>query len=163
MIFGWKNKGKTASREKESAESSVEPIDYERLAKYIAKAIVEENDQRTKAYSVTREWIKYLTLLLLAALIILMVSLCVGCFIAAFKMFGIAISRATLDKANFVILAKGLGTLMLSVIFFGIALTSFFAGKEFDKETDKQFVMSVFSGTISLVALLVALAALYRG
>lgn len=46
------------------------------------------------------------------------------------------------------------------LICIAIALPAFWTGKEFDQEKDRQFVVSVFSGMLSLVALIVAIIAL---
>ena len=152
MIFGWKNNRKSTSRTQDSAENSVEPIDYERLAKCIAKAIAEENDRRATAYSVTREWMKFVISPIFVLIIVLSAILSIVFFLATFNIL------ITIDGAT---VLQRMISFILSLTFLSIAIMAFFANKEFDKEKDKQFVASVFSGMISLVALIVALVAFF--
>lgn len=144
-------------------KAPVEPLDYDRLAKCIAKEISAENDRRANARSDTREWMKFITWPIIIAFSILMASLGVGCLIVALKAFGAALSPLTLSMNTLMIFLKGELFFALSLMCIGAATTAFFASKEFEGETDRQFVASVFSSMVSLTALIVAFLALLKG
>ena len=138
--------------------ASLSEIDYEKLATCIAKAMVEENDKRVNAYSVTRELMKFIITPMFWVIAILLALFTVAFFIVALPCL-----EEGLNSSNFGEFFKGIISFLLSLISLGIALFSFFAGKEFDRENDRQFVVAVFSGMVSLAALIVALVALVRG
>ena len=138
--------------------ASLSEIDYEKLAVCIAKAMVEENDKRVNAYSVTRELMKFIVTPVFWAIAVLMMLFAVAFFVVALPCL-----EEGVNTSNFSEFFKGLISFLLSLISLGVALFSFFAGKEFDKEKDRQFVVAVFSGMVSLAALIVALVALVRG
>lgn len=72
-------------------------------------------------------------------------------------------SSSTFSVTYIVTLLKGLVSFVVALLCSGMAVLAFFAGKEFEKEKDRQFVVSVFSSMVSLVALIVALAAILMG
>ena len=146
--------GKNKERQRKQSQVPTVPLDYERLAKCIAKAIAEENDKRANVHSVTREWMKFIISPIFWLIIILTAVLSVAFFIAAFN---------TLNTINATTILQSMVSFMLALIFLSIAIMAFFADREFEKEKDKHFVVSVFSGMISLVALIVALVALFMG
>ena len=135
-------------KKKEPSQVVVAPLDYERLAKCIAKEIAEENDRRANAFSATREWMKFIMIPIFWLIIALSAVLGVALLVATF---------------NTTTVFQGLISFFLALIFLTIAIMAFLADRDFEKEKDKQFVVSVFSGMISLVALIVALAALLMG
>lgn len=144
--------GKSKKKQKEHSPAPVAPLDYEKLAKCIAKAIAEENDKRTNAYSITSEWMKFIITPIFWIIIILSAILSIALSIVAISY---------LSSNNPITMLQG-GLSFMAALFLGtIAIMTFFAIKEIDKEKDKQFVVSVFSGMISLVALIVALVALF--
>lgn len=154
----------TTAPTRESAESIVEPLDYKKLAQCIAKAIAEENDKRMNAYSVTREWMKYIAWPIFGFIIILMVAFSIWGFIMTVTSFSAVYSSPTFSVTDIITtLLKGIASFAVTLLCSGIATFAFFACKEFEEETDRQFVVSVFSSMVSLVALIVALAALFMG
>ena len=128
-------------------------IDYERLARCIAKAISEENDKRTNSYSITRELLKFLICPIFWCITGTMALLAVVFLITTFRCL-------VIEKIN--PLASFI-PFMLALLSISIAVASFYASKEIDKEKDKQFVTSIFSALVSLVALIVSLAGFFRG
>ena len=149
-----KHRKETAIRINEFEKGFVEPLDYERLAECIAKAIAEENGKHTNAYSVTREWMKYIISPVFWLISAITLFLCVGCFT-----YGISM----LKTGSFTDVLKAFVSFGFGLIFISVAIPTFLAGKEFGKETDKQFVVSVFSGMVSLVALIISFVVLVMG
>lgn len=131
-------------------------IDYEKLADCLAKAIAEESDKRINAYSITREWMKFIIAPVFWSISVLTAILAVGFFITTLN----ALNCWTGDLADIPNAIKGLVSFVLTLMSIFISIAAFFAGKEIDQEQDRQFVVSVFSGMVSLVALIVALVAL---
>lgn len=140
------------SHTKDFSGNCVEPIDYEKLANCIAKATADENDKRMNSYSVTREWMKFIICPVFWLIAVVSLVLCIGCFIYCY------IELCGQDIIN---MFRGFISFILGLTFITISLFAFLAGKELNKETDKQFVVSVFSGMIALVALIVAFVALF--
>ncbi len=151
-----KQKGKACKRSGlENPPSTV--IDYEKLASCVAKAIAEENDKRTNSYSITREWMKVIICPVFWIFSALMALFGIASIISAIIFFA-KLPNAT-NVSN---LFGGIISFMLCLICSGTALLALFAGKEFDQEKDRKFVVAVFSGMVSLVALIVSLVALFR-
>lgn len=157
--MGKKKKQKNINR---SSDQSVNifssTIDYEKLANCIAKAMAEENDKRVNSYSATRELMKFIVTPMFWSIAALMILFTVAFFIVALPCL-----EKGFNSSNTSEFFKGIISFLLALISLGIALFSFFAGKEFDEEKDRQFVVAVFSGMVSLAALIVALVALVRG
>lgn len=140
----------------ESANKTIIDIDYEKLADCVAKAIAEESDRRINAQSITREWMKFIIAPVFWGISVLTAILAAGFAINGASTFN-SWSQNTTDIQSAV---EGFISFVLALICIGIALPAFWAGKEFDQEKDRQFVVSVFSGMLSLVALIVAIIAL---
>ena len=129
-------------------------IDYDKLA----DAIVKANSIQQKAYSPSREWMKYILIPIF---------------------WSIAIISGILAIAMFVLLCKRIPSIFENVALTGIIaflfefLITFFtaafctfsivAAKELDKETDRTYVASMFSNIVAIAALIVALVALLKG
>ena len=135
----------------------IEPINYDKLA----EAIVAAQEKQTAKYSVTREWMKTLVVPVLWGIAIL-----TGLLGAAFvwqggEVFVEAISNSTegwLKEA-----CIGGVCFSIGLFFAALAILTGVAAKEVDKEKDRNFVVAVFSGVVSLVALAVSLIALIQG
>jgi uncharacterized membrane protein YidH (DUF202 family) len=131
-------------------------IDYDKLA----EAIVKANEKQTNQYSVSREWMKF---------IIHPVFWCVagvtGLLAVAFLIYGgtsvveafSAISATSFDwnKASIGVLTCCIGLFLVSV-----CLATILTAKEIDKERDRNYVASMFSNIVALVALILSLIAL---
>lgn len=140
----------------ETANKTIVDIDYEKLADCMAKAIAEEHDRRINAQSITREWMKFIIAPVFWGISVLTAILAVGFAINGVSTFN-SWSQNTTDIKSVI---EGFISFVLMLICIAIALPAFWAGKEFDQEKDRQFVVSVFSGMLSLVALIVAIIAL---
>ena len=139
-------------------ENKIE-IDYDKLA----EAIVKANEKQANQYSVSREWMKF---------IIHPVFWCVagvtGLLAVAFLIYGGtalveacgAISIAVFDwsRASVGFLALCMGLFLVS-----LCLATFFTAKEIDKEKDRNYVATMFSNMVALVALILSLIALVKG
>jgi len=140
-----------------SVSATVEPIDYDKLA----EAIVAAQEKHTAQYSVTREWMKTLVVPVFWGIAIL-----TGLLGAAFvwqggKTLVIALHHSTsgwlLDACI------GSTGFIIGLFFIAVAMLTGASAKEVDKEKDKNFVVAVFSGIVSLVALVVSCIALILG
>ena len=134
----------------------ISPIDYEKLSSAIAKAIAEETNHHAEKYSVTREWMKFIICPVLYLIAVLSGILGIGFFVAELKLlrsFGGAVT--TMGFGQVIIF------LFLSFLLIGVAMFTFFAAKELNEEKDRSFVVAVFSGTVSLVALIISLIAFF--
>lgn len=140
----------------EIANRAIIDIDYEKLADCVAKAIAKENDVRINTYSITREWMKFIIAPVFWVISILMAVLTVGFFITTISIFN-ALMDNPMDISKGI---EGIISFVLTLMCGALAILAFAAGKEIDKERDRQFVVSVFSGMVSLAALIVALVAL---
>lgn len=150
---------KNKKKQKEPSQVIVSPLDYERLAKCIAKEIAEENDKRINSDSPTREWMKLLITPVFWGISIIMGLLAIAFFITAFTY----LSVPSTNPPNYSSMTKGMFCAAIALFASGIAMFTYLARKELDKEMDRQFVAAVFSGMVSLAALIVALVALFRG
>lgn len=140
----------------ETTNKTIVDIDYEKLADCVAKAIAKENDVRINTYSITREWMKFIIAPVFWVISILMAVLTVGFFITTISIFN-ALMDNPMDISKGI---EGIISFVLTLMCGALAILAFAAGKEIDKERDRQFVVSVFSGMVSLAALIVALVAL---
>lgn len=141
----------------EAANKTIVDIDYEKLADCMAKAIAAENDKRINAYSITREWMKFIIAPVFWVMSVLMAILSVGFFVTSVSALNAWMDSSVdmLEKG-----IEGIVSFMFALICGAFAIFAFAAGREIDKERDRQFVVAVFSGMVSLAALIVALAAL---
>ncbi len=131
-------------------------IDYDKLAEAIVKAQQKVND----SFSVSRETMKFIltpTLWILAFVCVVIAIAFVGVLISS-------INDLTKDLSNWLGSAV---TILISffITLFSAALAVFLGAtaKEIDKETDRQYVASMFSNIVAIVALIVALIALVKG
>lgn len=137
-------------------------INYDRLSKSIAEAIVQREDEDRNSYSAPREWTKYVLHAAtdLMAIVFLIASVYLGYLLTTtvnafqkYKGFSLDLLISGGKAATY-------GGFML--LAFSLSISTFFLGKDIEKEKDRHFVASVFSNVTSLVALIVALIALLR-
>lgn len=136
-------------------EREKQEINYDQLAKAIAKAIIEEEREEREQYSLTREWMKFILYPFFFTVSIIMACITVFSFYKAIKIAP-ALGNSLSESVQFI------GYFMLSLISFTLGLTTFYTNKELEKEKDRQFVATVFSNITALVALIVALIALFH-
>lgn len=140
-----------------SASATVEPIDYDKLA----QAIVAAQEKQTSQYSVTREWMKILVVPVFWGIAII-----TGLFGIAFVWQGGRTFAEALQQSGKGWLAEACvgGTgFIVGLFLVTVAILTGASAKEVDKEKDKNFVVAVFSGIVSLVALVVSCIALILG
>lgn len=133
-------------------------IDYEKLANCISDSVKKQDSSGD--YSIVREWMKFLIYPVFWGISLLLFSIAAYSFVEVMRYS--AIFSSTDTKA----LIKGMPPLMgyfiLMLFSLSAGIVSIFAAKELNNEKDKQFVASVFSNVVSLVALIVALIALLK-
>ena len=140
-----------------SVSTTVDPMDYDKLA----DAIVTAQEKQTAQYSVTREWMKTLMVPVFWGIAII-----TGLFGVAFLWYGgktfIDALQQSIDGWFTDACVGGVGFVM-GLFFVTVAIVTGASAKEIDKEKDKNYVVAVFSGIVSLVALVVSLIALIQG
>ena len=148
---------KRKGKEIVSISATVEPIDYDKLA----EAIVAAQEKQTTQYSVTREWMKVLVMPVFWGIAII-----TGLFGIAFVWQGGRTFVEALQQSAsgwFMDTCVGGTGFIFGLFFITVAILTGASAKEVDKEKDKNFVVAVFSGIVSLVALVVSLIALIQG
>lgn len=140
-----------------SVSATVEPIDYDKLA----DAIVALQGKQGSQYSVTREWMKFLIIPVFWGIAVL-----TGLLGIAFVWSGTVILNEALKISTDESITKfciGVLGFAFGLFFIGVSILTGASAREIDKEKDKNFVVAVFSGIVSLVALVVSLIALVMG
>lgn len=148
---------KKKGKEIVSISTTVDPIDYDRLA----EAIVAAQEKQTAQFSATREWMKTLVVPVFFGITILTALFGIGFMLQGGKVFIEAILKS---EAGWLVDACVGGVVFIIGLFFiVVAILTGASAKEVDKEKDKNFVVAVFSGVVSLVALIVSFVALIQG
>ena len=132
-------------------------IDCDKLAEAIVKAQKEANEK----HSVSSEMMKFIivpTLWILA-----LVCGFIGLVFFAMLIKDASVLPESLKNQEYVQWIIVFIEFIVSMFSFGLAFFSGFSAKEMDEEKDRQYVASVFSNIIALVALIVALIALVKG
>ncbi len=140
-----------------SVSATVEPIDYDKLA----EAIVAVQERQISQYSVTREWMKTLMVPIFWG-----IAIVTGLFGIAFLWYGGKTFSEALQQSLegwFMDACMGAIGFVMGLFFVTVAIVTGASAKEIDKEKDKNYVVAVFSGIVSLVALVVSLIALIQG
>lgn len=160
-------------------------IDYDKLAKAIVKAQEqaekEQYKEETKTKITIKDYIKAIGLILrnksdtkgnlTASIFVLLISLTfriiavTGFFLVA---IGIIISVCFilhgLDVGNIALwIISAICLIVLSVFVFLYSVIIWGASNEVEKEKDKNYIVSVFSGMVSFAALIIAIIALVKG
>ena len=131
-------------------------IDYDKLAHAIVNANKKTQADENTEYSSSREWMKFIATCLLYGFSIL-------CLVTSLGLFAVGIKFTfEFNSAEY----KPLIEIAISIIgaFFLLLLAAFtfLAAKDLDGEQDKNYVATVFSNTMSMFALIVALIALFK-
>lgn len=131
-------------------------IDYDKLAEAITKA----NKVDANAHSISAEWMKFIITPVFWGVAIASGLLAMALLIYSFREMPGQYSAAQTYWQQFSvsIFTFGLGLFLASVSIFTV-----FAAREIDRETDRQYVASMFSNIVALVALAVSLIALVKG
>ena len=133
-------------------------IDYDKLAEAIEKATQKHNTQ----HSASSEWMKFLIAPILWSVVIIAGLLAIGFWVYGAQVFVTQIAILTFNTDWWQIFA---GCAMIMIGLFLIAFCAFTAAtaKEIDRENDRDYVSSMFSNIVALVALVVSLIALVKG
>lgn len=131
-------------------------IDYDKLA----DAIVKANEKQANQYSISREWMKFVIFPIFFGSAVISGFLGIGFGIYAITTLGESMSSSVMNPEQFF---TGFISFLLCLYLIGICLFTFFTGREIDKEADKQYVATMFSNVVALVALVVSLVALVKG
>ena len=147
---------------KEIRKDNAEQVDYEKLEKVIVHAITKANKENTQQYSVTREWMKVILYPVFWGIAIISGVLSLSCIYIGAKtaFFSVGSSITEMDFSSFIV---GMMVVMVGLVLSGICIATLSSAKEIDKETDRQYIASLFSHMVALVALRVSLIALFRG
>lgn len=147
-------------KKKENSITVNVEIDYEKLGNSVADSIVKREREEAERYSVTREWLKFI----MQPMIILF-----GIIMALFSVYliyrvyiSLSIALEDLNAINLQELIKALAFFVSMLFTAGFSLMAFFANHELGKEKNRQFISSLFSNVVALVALIVALIALFN-
>ena len=130
-------------------------IDYDKLADAIVKATKQEDEK----HSISREWMKFVITPIFWLLAITSGIIAIGFFAETIVNIN-ALNENTFVWARWltIILCFSLSMFLLCVCVLTIATV-----KEIEKENNKQYVATMFSNIVALVALIVALIALFKG
>lgn len=132
-------------------------IDYDKLA----DAIVSAQNKQTGQYSVTREWMK-----MIVTPIFWGITIITGLLGAIFAWQGgktfYEAMQPNVEEWMTTACIGGFG-FIVGLFLIGLAILTGATSHEVNKEADKNFVVAVFSGIVSLVALAVSLIALVMG
>lgn len=131
-------------------------IDPDKLAEAMLKAELIKKEQ--EEYSTSKEWMKYI-----ATTVLWLVAV-------ASALFGIAMFVVCAKEADKVFselipikLVSFLIEMVIALFFLGLGMLSGATARELDKEKDKNYIATMFSNVISLIALAVAFVALFKG
>ena len=127
-------------------------------SKELAEAIVKANKKQQEESSTSKEWMKYI-----ATTVLWLVAV-------ASALFGIAMFVVCAKEADKVFselipikLVSFLIEMVIALFFLGLGMLSGATARELDKEKDKNYIATMFSNVISLIALAVAFVALFKG
>ena len=127
-------------------------------SKELAEAIVQANKKQQEESSTSKEWMKYI-----ATTVLWLVAV-------ASALFGIAMFVVCAKEADKVFselipikLVSFLIEMVIAFFFLGLGVLSGATAHELDKEKDKNYIATMFSNVISLIALAVAFVALFKG
>ena len=130
-------------------------IDYDKLAEAMSKV---QNRQEDK-YSGTREWMKFIlspifwTLAFFSAVLAIVFLIYGACTLVGMVSAGL----------DWVVAITSAIELFIGLFLVAVCAFSWVSAKEIDEEKDRQYVASMFSNIVALVALIVSLIALVKG
>lgn len=131
-------------------------IDYDKLA----AAIVKANEQQADKYSISREWMKFIIYPVFWGIAIIS-----GLFSIISFVYGIGVINAefrAMQNADWQQVAIGFIVVCIGFFLITVCMSTAFTAQEIDKEKDRQYVASMFSNIVALVALVVSLVALVK-
>ena len=137
--------------------------DLKKLETSIVYAIQESNKRMQEEDSPSREWMKFIMTVILWTMSGLLIV-----FGIAFAYKGIGDINSAFELAQnsiFHIQPVAIAVVEMGLAFFAFGLTAFsiMAAKELENEKDKNYIASMFSNIVALVALIIAFVALIKG
>ena len=137
-------------------------IDYDKLAEAIVKARNESDKQQTERKSFVSNSFAFWIALFFRLVPVFGIAVC---GIGVFSIINYAVNIAVWNTINNII-SNVLALVVMSVLLISLGaycIIMWKAAKEIEREKDKNFIVSVFSGIVSFAALIVALVALFKG
>ena len=129
-------------------------IDYDKLAEALAKVQNRQSDD----YSGTREWMKFLILPVYIVLSGILALISLRWIIKGMK----TIAKAVIEMSDLAMTLPGIGEIVVGIFMAAFCALSLVSVREVWKEKDRQYIASLFSNTVAVVALIVAVIALLK-
>ena len=141
--------------------NNIESVNLDIDTKKLAQAIVDAQQKANEKYSVSSEMMK----LVIVPVLWILAAVCLFIGVAFFAILVKEASALTeiLKNQEYIRVLTILVEFFASMFSIALAFFSGFSAKEMDEEKDRQYVASVFSNIVALVALIVALIALVKG
>ena len=130
-------------------------IDYDKLAESIVKASKIEDEKR----SLSREWMKFVITPIFWLFTVISGLFAIGFFVEIFQIIKTLKGNIS-EWEQWITIAVGF---ILSLSFVVVCIFTIATAREIEKENNKQYVAAMFSNIVALVALIVALIALFKG
>ncbi|MBR3918130.1 MAG: hypothetical protein IKJ59_05280 [Clostridia bacterium] len=130
-------------------------IDYDKLAESIVKASKIEDEKR----SLSREWMKFVITPIFWLFTVISGLFAIGFFVEIFQIIKTLKGNIS-EWEQWITIAVGF---ILSLFFVVVCIFTIATAREIEKENNKQYVAAMFSNIVALVALIVALIALFKG
>ena len=129
----------------------LQEIDYDKLA----DAIVKANNKQQEEYSPSREWMKYILTPIFWSISVVTGFLSIAMFVSLCQNANEIFENFT--ATNVVIL---LIKILITFFTIGFCAFSFVGAREIEKEKDRAYVATIFSNTVAIIALAIAVIAL---
>ena len=130
-------------------------IDYDKLAESIVKVSKIEDEKR----SLSREWMKFVITPIFWLFAVISGLFAIGFFVEIFQIIK-TLNGNFSEWGQWITIAVGF---ILSLFFVFVCIFTIATAREIEKENNKQYVATMFSNIVALVALFVSLIALFKG
>jgi len=129
-------------------------INYDKFAEAMSKV----NEQQSEKYSGTREWMKFILSPIFWTLVVFSAVLAI-----IFLIYGVQTLTGMFSEGfNWTVTITGLVEIFIGFFLISVCAFSWVSAKEIDEEKDRQYIASLFSNIVALVALIVALISLVK-
>lgn len=138
-------------------------IDYDKLA----DAIVKANEKQSQQHSFSREWMKFIIYPVFKGTTIVTAIVAVCCILYGVVSMCTSLNDITVLQidpwGSFINFAIGGFFFCVGLFVSSVSFATAMTAKEIDKENDRNYVATMFSNVVALVALIVSLVALVKG